>query len=161
MIGEEFFLTVDKLTANIFSSIGFELIDCRLFPSQGKKILRIYIDRTDGKSVTIDDCAKVSHAVEDLFAVELNMEGSFNLEVSSPGIDRPLRRKRDFLKYLGFWVKLKTETPLDGRSNFKGELRYFDNDQLTVFIDGVEFKIPFEKVSEAHLVQGEILMTKQ
>lgn len=148
---------VEEIVQPILDNIGFELIERELVQDSGRLILRLYINKIDkdGK-VTIDDCARVSHEVEDVIEVSEVIDARYSLEVSSPGINRPIRRRKDFEKYLGSTIKLKTLTPIDGRSNYKGVLESIQGDDIVIIVDGVMFRIPFEALAKARLEEDQI-----
>lgn len=148
---------VEEIVQPILDNLGFELIERELVQESGRLILRLYIDKIDkGGKVTIDDCARVSHAVEDVIEVSDVIDTRYSLEVSSPGINRPLRRRKDFEKYLGSTIKLKTLTPIDGRGNYKGVLESIQGDDIVMIVDGVMFRIPFETLAKARLEEDQI-----
>ena len=116
---------------------------------QGRWVIRLYIDREGG--VNIDDCEMASRALEDLIDVELDIPHSYSLEVSSPGVHRPLRRPEDFARYRGATIRLKTRYPIDGRSNYKGVIEDVTGEAVAMVVDGMRFSIPFEALSKARL----------
>ena len=115
----------------------------------GRWVLRLYIDKQGG--VTVGDCERVSRSIEDLLAVEDAIPVSYVLEVSSPGLDRPLRRLEHFEAVLGQQVRVRTEQPIDGRSNFKGTLEAVEADVLQILIDGTAFRVPIAMIDRARL----------
>lgn len=128
-----------------------KLYDVLWVNEQGKNILRVMIESPHG-SVTVDDCTRVSHAIEDLIEVKGVIGKKYNLEVSTPGLDRPLRTKEHFMTAVGSVISLKTKVPLDGRRNYKGELKEVTDSLIRIIVDGQEFKIPLNQVSYAHIV---------
>ena len=145
---------VEELLAPVLLNLGYELIERELVMESGRWILRLYVDREGG--VTIDDCAAASHAVEDLLEVEEILPQGYNLEVSSPGINRPLRRRQDFEKFCGSKIKLKTLAPIDGRGNYKGTLERLEGDEIVMEVDGRHYRIPFDALAKARLEVEEI-----
>jgi len=141
---------VEDLVAPIVHEEGFELYDVGWSQDQGRNFLRIMVEKKDG-SVTLDDCARVSRQVEDLIEVKGLISSRYDLQVSSPGMDRPLRKKEHFRSAVDSVIKVKTSDPIDGRRNYKGRLVLFDDEQLLVEVDQQEFKIPFELVSRANV----------
>jgi ribosome maturation factor RimP len=137
--------------------MGFRLVEREYLCEQGKWVLRLYIDRLDEQEepVNIDDCANVSRSIQDLIEVEGIIEQNYLLEVSSPGLNRPLRYAEDFQRYVGSNVKLKTLHQIDGRGNFKGVLASFENNIITIIIDGEHYKIPYQELAKAN-VQAEL-----
>jgi len=127
-----------------------ELLDVEFTSDQGHKVLRVTIDKTGG--VLVADCSRVSHSIEDLLEVENVVPGHFNLEVSSPGLNRPLRLKKHFERVLGQKIQVTTKEKIEGRKHYKGILRQIKSDDLVIEIDNQEFKVPFKQLAKANLV---------
>lgn len=149
----------EALVAPVLEQLGYGLVACELLQEGGRWILRISIEGEAG--ITVDDCAKVSHAVEDLIAVEDIVPVAFNLEVSSPGINRPLRRAADFKRFVGEHVRIKTQKPLEGRSNFKGIICGVTGEDVELVIDNQRFLVPINEISRARLDPMEPTVKKQ
>jgi len=145
---------IEELVAPVLGNLGYELVERELLMDGGRWVLRLYIDRESG--VTIDDCARASHSVDDLIEVEEVIPVAYTLEVSSPGLNRPLRRREDFEKFCGSIVKLKTLHPVNGRSNYKGILVGMDGDDIVMSIDGTEYNVPLGELSRARVEVGEV-----
>lgn len=129
---------------------GLSLVDCSLKWEQGGLILRVLIDRKQG--VTLDDCTLVSREFGQLLDVENIIPTSYRLEVSSPGLDRPLKKEADFITYTGKRVRIKTRDPVAGRRNFKGDLIGCAEGKVTVRVEGNEvFVIPLSAILKANL----------
>ena len=128
---------------------GMELIDVECGREASGIVLRLTIDKPDG--VTIDDCSHISRLVGDFLDVKDSVPGSYNLEVSSPGINRPLKKKDDFERFAGQKVLIKTREPIDGRRKFKGILNGTKENFIVVFSEKTIFNIPFELVAKARL----------
>lgn len=134
----------------VVSAMGFELwgID---HLSQGKHSrLVIYIDHDDG--VSVDDCADVSRQVSAVLDVEDPVPGEYRLEVSSPGMDRPLFTLEQFERYAGHVVAVKLRLPFDGRRKFQGLLAGVESDEVLLQIDGEEYCFPIEGIDQARVV---------
>jgi len=142
---------VEEAAAPILENLGFRLVDLEFVVEHGRLILRLYIDKENGV-VTIDDCEYASHAVEDVIEAEGIVGASYTLEVSSPGLDRPLKSQNDFEKHIGEVIRLKTREPIEGRSNYKGVLETVHDGQLQMIIDGMRFQIPLDQILKARLV---------
>lgn len=140
---------VEELLTPVLANLGYDLIERELVMESGRWTLRLYIDKEGG--VTIDDCAQASHSVEDLIEVEGVIPAGYNLEVSSPGINRPLRRREDFEKFCGSRIRLKTLEQIDGRGNYKGTLERLEGDEIVMEVDGQHYRIPFAKLAKARL----------
>jgi len=117
--------------------------------SQGR-VLRIYIDKPDG--VTLDDCALVSGQLGDILDVTIEDIGPYSLEVSSPGVNRPIGRADDYNRFKDQRVHIKTRQPIDGRKNYRGLLRGMDEGIVTVVCEDKEISIPLKEISIARLV---------
>lgn len=141
---------VEDILSPILAKMDYDLVERELVMESGRLILRIYIDRERG--ITIDDCELVSRSIEDILGVEEVIPGIYSLEVSSPGLNRPLRRRGDFEKYSGSTVRVKTVEPIDGRENYKGILIGVDNDDVLMDVDGGRYRIPLDKIFKARLV---------
>ena len=129
---------------------GLELVDVE-FKKEGKNwILRIYIDREGG--VTLSDCQKVSRLAGDLIEVEEVIEPVYTLEVSSPGLNRVLKKEKDFLKYSGKKIYVQCHAPMDGRKKFTGTLTGFIDQSIHLEVDGQHYTIPLNLVAKANLV---------
>jgi ribosome maturation factor RimP len=144
---------IRQLAEPLVSSEGMELVlvECLKMPSRW--LVRIYMDREGG--VTVDDCAMISDQLGDLLDVHDVPPGPYTLEVSSPGLDRPLDRDRDFLKYRGSRVRLRLGEKIEGRRNFCADLLDYEDDGgekvLVVRANGKTFRIPRKAVVKANL----------
>lgn len=146
---EEILATVERISRPVLDNLGYRLIEREYTHEQGGWILRLYIDREEG--ITVGDCERASRALEDLIDVELDLDHAYSLEVSSPGLNRPLRYFEDFDKHRGFTVKLKTRYPIKGRSNYKGVIEDVTTDMISMVVDGMRFRIPFEALAKARV----------
>ncbi|MFH1829759.1 MAG: ribosome maturation factor RimP [Pseudomonadota bacterium] len=148
----------EELVKPVLDNLGYGLVACDFINESGQWILRLYIDKDGG--VSIDDCARASHGVEDLLAVEDIVPVRYNLEVSSPGIFRPLKKREDFERYMGERARIKTLHPIDGRSNFKGQLAGLEGNEIIMIIDDERYRIPLSEVNKAKLEPQEITAAK-
>jgi len=130
---------------------GCELVDVEVSRGQGKGLLRIVVDtpRADGR-VPIERCVAISREVETLLDAADAMPGAYQLEVSSPGLDRVLAREKDFSAARGREIRLRTRRPIEGRRRFRGRLMAFEEDVLRMEVDGEEALIPFGEVEKAN-----------
>jgi ribosome maturation factor RimP len=132
-------------------ALGFELVDVELAGGSGSPTLRVYIDSPHG--ITVDDCADVSRQISAILDVEDPIPGSYTLEVSSPGLDRPLVTLEDFRKRVGQTVKVRLGRPdAVGRRNFSGELLEVRADGIVVAVDNEQFELAFAAIERARLV---------
>ncbi len=132
------------------SALGYELVGIEHL-SQGKhSVLRVYIDHEDG--ISVDDCAEVSHQVSAVLDVEDPITGLYTLEVSSPGLDRPLFTEAHYVRYVGQLAEIRSHSPIDGRRRFKGRLQAVQDGQVVIEVDGVEYSIALDNIEKANLV---------
>ena len=143
---------VYDLVAPLIESMGFEVVRVMTIGAQNPT-LQIMIDRKDGKKLVVDDCAAVSRAVSDILDEKDPIEGEYSLEVSSPGIDRPLTKPEHFARFAGYEAKVETDVPVEGRKRFKGKILALEkNNDIRFSMDEKEYLIPFEAVAKAKLV---------
>lgn len=146
-------MTSDELESLLepeITRMGYELVDLEMHIAGRGSVLRVFIDAPDG--VTVDDCADVSRRVSALLDVEDPIPGEYNLEVSSPGLDRPLRRDSHFVKYAGSEIRVRMQKGFVGRRRVKGRLVGLENDEIVIVADGEEVRLPRGKVESARLV---------
>jgi len=133
----------------ILQSQGFELVDLEYQRESRGWVLRIYLDREGG--ITLDDCTGVSHEVGAVLEVKDVIPNAYVLEVSSPGLTRPLKKPEDYNRFRNQLVKIKLFQPLDGRRNFKGILLGLEGETVRVEADGQVFEIPLQSIAKANL----------
>jgi len=139
-------MDLQGLLDNTLAGLGYEMVDLERSPKGG--LLRVFIDRPGG--ITVEDCALVSNHLSRVFAVEnVNYE---RLEVSSPGLDRPLRKARDFERFAGQKAKLKLRVPVDGQRNFVGILRAGAEGKIGLEVDGRLLNLELGNVDKARLM---------
>ncbi len=129
---------------------GYELVEVEYGRQDGSQVLRIYIDK-EGSGISLDDCTKVTHLLNPLLDANDFVGCGYLLEVSSPGIDRPLRKPEHFLRYAGEAVKVVTQTAVGGRSRFSGVLKGFDDGMVLLDVDGETVSVYLENVKKARL----------
>ena len=138
-----------KLIEPAVTVLGYELVGVEFI--HGKSgLLRVYIDHDDG--IGVDDCKAVSYQVSGLLDVEDPIRGQYTLEVSSPGLDRPLFQARDYERFAGQQVKLRLSVPVAGRRRFKGTLLGLRDQQVVVKMDDEELLVPLHEIDQARLV---------
>lgn len=128
------------------TALGYELVGVEL--SRG--LLRVYIDHAEG--IGVDDCQAVSYQVSGVLDVEDPISGQYSLEVSSPGLDRPLFKAGDFARFAGEQVAVKLTVPFEGRRKYKGLLVGLVDEQVIVNAEGQEFSFPLDQIDQAKLV---------
>ena len=137
-------MDLQDLLEKTLTGLGYELVDLE-YVAGGS--LRVFIDKPDG--VTVDDCANVSNHLSRLFMVE---DIDYNrLEISSPGLDRPLKKEADFIRFKGHLVKIKVRLPVDGQKKFVGRVVTVENGTLTLDMDGTPVVIEFANIDKARL----------
>jgi ribosome maturation factor RimP len=140
-------MDLQALIDNVLNQLGYELVDLEM--SNRGKLLRLFIDKPEG--VTIDDCVLVSNQVSNFLAVEHDIDYD-RLEVSSPGLDRVLKKVADFERFSGMKAKVKVRVPIDGiKKNFVGVLRGLDGGDVLFERDGVVLKLAFSNIEKARL----------
>lgn len=137
-------MDIQAVLEKTLPGLGYELVDFEL-TAQGD--LRVFIDKPEG--ITVEDCATVSNHLSRLFMVE-DVDYK-RLEISSPGLDRPLKKAADFIRFSGSLVKLKTRLPIEGQKNFIGCIENFENDVLTIAFDGKTAAIELSNIDRARL----------
>lgn len=136
------------------ADLGFELVRVH-YGGAGRPVLQIMIDRADGKDVTIEDCTLASRTASALLDVADPIRDAYELEVSSPGIDRPLTRPKDFESFAGYEAKVELKQAVDGRRRYRGRLLGLQDDRVRLADpDGEddEFTLPFADIARAKLV---------
>ena len=149
---EDILEKVRGIAAPLAAQDGMELVDVELGGAGGHQTLRLFIDRAGG--VSLDDCTLVSRAVSAALDVEDPIAGAYNLEVSSPGLDRPLRTPEHFEKFKGSKVRVKTFGPVpecENRKTFVGTLQGFAEGKVIVDVDGKVFHVPHGQISKANI----------
>ena len=138
------------LLGPVITDMGFELVRLRLM-SGNTPLLQIMAERPEG-GIEVDECARISTAISATMDVEDPVTDAYTLEVSSPGIDRPLTRLKDFETYEGYEAKLETEELIDGRKRFKGTLAGVEGDEVLINIPEGTVGLKFDWLAEAKLV---------
>ncbi|BAW80656.1 ribosome maturation protein RimP [Candidatus Nitrosoglobus terrae] len=140
-----------KLVEPVVTALGYELLGVENLLIRGKKVLlRIYIDAPSG--ITLEDCERTSHQVSALLNVEELIASAYILEVSSPGLDRPLFNREHFRRFTGKDVSIVLKTPLNGRCKFKGLLKEIHGDYVVILMENEEIELSLENIKKARLV---------
>ncbi len=139
-----------EIITPVIEDLGYELVRVRLMSGK-TATLQVMADRPGG-GIEVDDCAEISNAISAILDVEDPITDAYTLEVSSPGIDRPLTRLKDFDLFEGYEVKLETAELIDGRRRFKGELAGVDDDEVLINVDEGTIGLKFDWLSDAKLV---------
>ena len=141
---------LEAMLAPVIEALGYQCWGIE-FISQGRhSLLRIYIDHANG--VLIEDCEKVSRQISGVLDVEDPISAEYTLEVSSPGMDRPLFTIEQFALHAGDQVKIKLRTPFDGRRNFQGLLRGVEDQDVVVLVEDHEYLLPIDSIDKANII---------
>ena len=143
----------DKLTEMLepaVEALGFELVGVEFVRAGKHSILRVFIDHENG--ITVDDCADVSYQVSAILDVEDPISTEYNLEVSSPGMDRPLFRLEQYEAFIGHKVQIKLRMAFEGRRKFLGLIKGVEGDDVVVVVDDHEYLLPFDSIEKANIV---------
>jgi len=143
---------LNELLEPTIARLGYELSDLELTVGGKHGVLRLFIDKADG--IGLDDCEKVSRAVGALLDVEDPLPGHYDLEVSSPGLDRKLTKVEHFQRFTGEIVKVQMRFPIEGRRRFRGTLVSSDEQNIVVEVDGESHTLPVATIDTARLVPG-------
>ena len=149
---------VEELIAPSLEALGFELVRVR-FGGPGRPTLQIMIERQDREALTVDDCASASKAISALLDVEDPIGGAYNLEISSPGLDRPLTRIGDFERFAGFEAKIEVTVPVDGRKRLRGQVLGVENGNVRISRDEGSHSVPFKTIKKAKLILTDELIS--
>ncbi|HET8790400.1 MAG TPA: ribosome maturation factor RimP [Modicisalibacter sp.] len=141
---------LSALIEPVVAAMGFELWGIEQMAQGKHSRLVVYIDSPDG--ITVDHCADVSRQISGILDVEDPIPGQYQLEVSSPGMDRPLFTLDQFERYKGSTVALRLNAPFDGRRKFKGLLAGIDGDEVLLHLDGEEYCFPIDGIDKARVI---------
>lgn len=148
---------LEELIAPMLESMGYEMVRVQ-FQGKQRPTLQVMAERRDAKPMTVDDCADISQSLSAFLDVEEPIAGAYVLEVSSPGIDRPLTRITDFDIWAGHEAKMESVVPVDGRKRFRGTLLGNEDGMVRIRIESGEVKIPFDDIRSAKLVLTDALI---
>ena len=146
MTGDE----LQSLLEPTIENMGYELVDLELRLGGKDGVVRVFIDHPDG--IGLDDCEKVSRVISALLDIEDPLPGHYNLEVSSPGLDRKLTKIEHFQRFAGETVKVQMRFPIAGRRRFRGTLVTSDDENIVVEVDGEPHTLPMATIDTARLV---------
>ncbi len=141
---------LEPILTPAIEAAGYRLVRLRLMGGK-TKTLQIMAERPDG-TMNVEDCAVLSHALLDFIEREEPIEGEYELEISSPGIDRPLTRLMDYSRYAGHEAKIELTAPVDGRKRFRGQVLGLDGTDVLMETQGQRAKFPFKGIADAKLV---------
>ncbi len=148
---------IQELIEAAMADLGFEVVRVMIMGDRNK-VLQIMLDRQDESALTIDDCALASREISALLDVEDPLDGAYHLEVSSPGIDRPLTRLKDFSRFAGEQAKIELKTKIDDRRRFSGTLKGVEDDNVLIETEGEMLTIAFDDILKSKLIMNDALM---
>ena len=143
---------IARLVEPVLQSMGYELVRVHYGSGSGRPTLQIMAERQDRKAMTVDDCAEISRTISALLDVEDPLEEAYMLEVSSPGIDRPLIRPADYQRFAGFEARLELTQPVEGRKRFRGRIGELVDGRVRIIEEAGDFRVPLEQINKAKLV---------
>lgn len=147
---KQFLAAVTRLAEPLCTSEGMELVHLEYRREAGGRVLRLYIDKPGG--VKLDDCVGISRELSDILDARADADEPYRLEVSSPGVERPLGKLEDFRRFSGRKAKIRTHTAIEGRKNFTGILKGIADQRVRMEIDGTIVSITHDNISRARLV---------
>lgn len=139
-----------EIVSPVVTGLGYEFIGAEFGQAENGQTLRVYIDKSEG--IVLDDCAVVSRQLNAVLDVEDTIKSAYQLEVSSPGVDRPLFTEKQFRDQLKEVIRVKMADGVDGRRNFKGELVAVNTGVVTVEVDGLDYELPLDDIDQAYVV---------
>jgi len=142
---------IEKIIEPAVQDLGFEVVRVQLSGNHNPR-LQIMAEPIVGDNMTIDHCATISRTVSAILDVDDPIQGGYTLEVSSPGLDRPLVKLRDFKRFAGSDVRIETNETVDGRKRFRGRLSGVEGETITIEVDGEDMSIPYSLVHRAKLL---------
>lgn len=140
---------IEALIEPAVTALGYELVGVEYAPLGHGGVLRIYIDKPGG--VTLDDCARASHQVSGVLDVEDPIHSHYDLEVSSPGVERPLFRAEHYARFAGSRARIRTFAPIEGQRNFSGVLQGVSGAEVVLEEDGRVVRVALSNIAKAHL----------
>ncbi len=140
---------VVDLLQPVIEGLGYEFVGLEYLPQGSRSVLRVYIDHDSG--INLDDCGKVSHQISGVLEVEDPIRGQYVLEVSSPGLDRPLFVREHYERFLGERAQIRTCLPIDGRRKFTGQLVQLQDDDLVIEVEGKRVIVSLDQIEKARL----------
>lgn len=143
-------VVLEELLEPAVVALGLELVGSELVARSGSSLLRVYIDSPNG--VSIDDCERVSKQIAAILDVEDPIKGKYLLEVSSPGLDRPLFKLAHYTQFIGAMVKLKLAAPINNRRNFVGQLMAVDGQKIELLVDNKTVNLDFSQIEKANVI---------
>lgn len=146
------------MIAQDFETAGYDLVRVHLSGGGKYASLQIMAERRDGVGMTVEDCAKLSRLVTEKLEADKDLADRYDLEVSSPGIDRPLMKLQDYARFQGHVAKIELNAPVDGQRRFQGRITQVSGDVIELDADKMSVKVPFAQIEKAKLVLTDELL---
>jgi ribosome maturation factor RimP len=150
-------LIIKGLVAPVINGLGYELVRIQI-SDEGTKTVQIMVERLDGVNLSVDDCSLLSNEVSVILDVNDPINDNYLLEVSSPGIDRPLVKFKDYETYAGFHARINTNAVFEGRKDFKGKLTGIEGNNIKIIVKEKTYLLPFDKIEKAKLLLTQELL---
>jgi ribosome maturation factor RimP len=142
---------IESMVGPSLAAMGYGIVRIA-FTGGRRPTLQIMAERSDGAAMTVEDCATISHTVSALLDVADPIASSYMLEISSPGIDRPLTRRADYERFAGFEAKIEMQRPVEGRRRFRGKLMGLEGDDAKLLVGPDMLRLPLDAIARAKLV---------
>ncbi|MGB9151625.1 MAG: ribosome maturation factor RimP [Alphaproteobacteria bacterium] len=149
---------IASLIAESIDAAGYDLVRVHLSGGGKYAALQIMAERRDNVGMTVEDCAAISRLVTEKLGADANLADKYDLEVSSPGIDRPLMKLQDYARFQGHVAKVELNTPLDGQKRFQGRIAQIEGDVIEFNAEKTSVKVPFGQIEKAKLVLTDELL---
>jgi ribosome maturation factor RimP len=149
---------IARLVEPVLQGMGYELVRVHYGSGSGRPTLQIMAERLDRQPMTVDDCAEISRNLSAILDVEDPLDDAYLLEVSSPGIDRPLVRPQDYERFAGFEARVELTRPIEGRRRFRGRIGELADGTVRIIESAGEYRLPLEQIDKAKLVMTDELL---
>jgi ribosome maturation factor RimP len=143
---------IEEMIGPSLSAMGYSIVRVAFTGGRTRPTLQIMAERNDNRGMTVEDCETISHTVSALLDVADPIDSAYQLEISSPGIDRPLTRRADYERFAGFEAKIEMQRPVDGRRRFQGKLLGLEGDDAKLLVGADVVLLPLDAVARAKLV---------
>ena len=153
-------LTIKELVAPVIKGLGYELVRIQI-SDEGTKTVQIMVERLDGVNLSVDDCSLLSKEISIILDVNDPISDNYLLEVSSPGIDRPLLTFKDYETFAGFDARVNTNAVFEGRRDFKGKLTGIEGNNIKILIKEKTYLLPFNEIEKAKLLLTQELLDSE
>ncbi len=148
---------IETIIEPTLQDMGFDLVRVQVSGVQ-QRTLQIMAEHNDDGTMTVEDCAAISRSVSALFDVEDPIKGSYTLEVSSPGLDRPLTRPQDYIRFTGLEARVELSQPMDGQRRFRGRIDGMSDGVVRLELEGDRVEIPYTDIERAKLILNDELL---